>query len=77
MIGIDSEFCNVESFITGLTDKWPKYLHAKRKTFTLLVCAGMFVLSSSMVTNVSINQQRNCNLLYYNDLTTNYIILYC
>lgn len=53
MIGIDSEFCNVESFITGLTDKWPKHLHAKRKTFTLLVCIGMFVLSSSMVTNVS------------------------
>ncbi|XP_026810590.1 sodium- and chloride-dependent GABA transporter 1-like isoform X2 [Rhopalosiphum maidis] len=51
MIGIDSEFCNVESFITGLTDKWPKYLHTKRKTFTLLVCIGMFVLSSSMVTN--------------------------
>ncbi|VVC33587.1 Sodium:neurotransmitter symporter [Cinara cedri] len=51
MIGIDSEFCNVESFITGLTDKWPKYLHAKRKTFTLLVCVFMFVLSSSMVTN--------------------------
>lgn len=53
MIGIDSEFCNVESFVTGLTDKWPKYLHAKRKTFTLAVCATMFVLSSSMVTNVS------------------------
>jgi len=53
MIGIDSEFCNVESFITGLTDKWPKHLHAKRKIFTLLVCIGMFVLSSSMVTNVS------------------------
>ncbi|XP_025410975.1 sodium- and chloride-dependent GABA transporter 2-like isoform X4 [Sipha flava] len=51
MIGIDSEFCNVESFITGLTDKWSKYLHAKRKTFTMSVCMGMFVLSSSMVTN--------------------------
>ncbi|XP_050420522.1 sodium- and chloride-dependent GABA transporter 2-like isoform X2 [Adelges cooleyi] len=54
MIGIDSEFCNVESFITGLTDKWPKYLNANRKKFTMFVCAGMFVLSTSMVTNIII-----------------------
>ncbi|XP_050546751.1 sodium- and chloride-dependent GABA transporter 2-like [Daktulosphaira vitifoliae] len=51
MIGIDSEFCNVESFITGLIDKWPKYLHDKRKKFTMFVCVAMFILSSLMVTN--------------------------
>jgi len=50
-IGIDSEFCLVESLVTGIVDMWPEYLRPRRRLFTSFVCLGLFILGIPMVTN--------------------------
>ncbi|KAF7265094.1 hypothetical protein GWI33_021521, partial [Rhynchophorus ferrugineus] len=49
ILGIDSAFCLVESFITGFVDNWSSYLRPHRVTFTTTVCLVMFVLGIPMV----------------------------
>ena len=50
-IGIDSEFCIVESLVTGIVDMFPNYLRPRRRMFTTAVCITLFVLGVPMVTN--------------------------
>lgn len=50
ILGIDSEFCIVESFVTGVVDNWPEILRPHRKKFTLAICFFMFLLGLPMVT---------------------------
>lgn len=56
ILGIDSEFCIVESFITGIVDYWPDTLRPHRIKFTIAICLIMFALGIPMVTNVSIQK---------------------
>lgn len=49
-IGIDSEFCIVESLVTGLVDMFPDTLRPRRRLFTTLVCIGLFLLGVPMTT---------------------------
>lgn len=51
ILGIDSEFCIVESFITGMVDYWPDVLRPHRNKFTIAICLIMFVLGIPMITN--------------------------
>ncbi|EFN82579.1 Sodium- and chloride-dependent GABA transporter 1 [Harpegnathos saltator] len=51
ILGIDSEFCIVESFITGMVDYWPDRLRPHRIKFTIAICLIMFALGIPMVTN--------------------------
>ncbi|XP_076753819.1 sodium- and chloride-dependent GABA transporter 1 [Xylocopa sonorina] len=51
ILGIDSEFCIVESFITGVVDNWPDLLRPHRKKFTIAICCLMFLLGVPMVTH--------------------------
>ncbi|XP_050304515.1 sodium- and chloride-dependent GABA transporter 1-like isoform X2 [Anthonomus grandis grandis] len=51
LLGIDSAFCLVESFITGLIDNWSTQLRPHRQTFTMAVCIVMFLLGIPMVTH--------------------------
>ncbi|XP_032672523.1 sodium- and chloride-dependent GABA transporter 1-like [Odontomachus brunneus] len=51
ILGIDSEFCIVESFITGMVDYWPDKLRPHRVKFTIAICLIMFALGIPMVTN--------------------------
>ncbi|KAF6206322.1 hypothetical protein GE061_017553 [Apolygus lucorum] len=51
ILGVDSEFCLVESFVTGMVDKWPKTLLPHRRKFTFAVCLVLFVLGIPMVTH--------------------------
>ncbi|XP_012227579.1 sodium- and chloride-dependent GABA transporter 1-like [Linepithema humile] len=51
ILGIDSEFCIVESFITGMVDYWPDVLRPHRIKFTIAICLIMFLLGIPMVTN--------------------------
>ncbi|KAK9503688.1 hypothetical protein O3M35_010195 [Rhynocoris fuscipes] len=50
-LGIDSEFCLVESFVTGMVDNWPKLLRPHRGKFTLFVCLLLCLLGIPMVTH--------------------------
>lgn len=59
ILGIDSEFCIVESFITGMVDYWPDRLRPHRVKFTIAICLIMFALGIPMVTNVSIVHNEN------------------
>ncbi|KOC67677.1 Sodium- and chloride-dependent GABA transporter 2 [Habropoda laboriosa] len=51
ILGIDSEVCIVESFITGVVDNWPDQLRPHRHKFTTAICILMFALGIPMVTN--------------------------
>ncbi|KAK9704069.1 Sodium:neurotransmitter symporter family [Popillia japonica] len=51
ILGIDSEFCLVESFITGVVDNWSESLRPHRDTFTAIICVLMFLLGIPMVTH--------------------------
>ncbi|XP_017778990.1 PREDICTED: sodium- and chloride-dependent GABA transporter 1-like [Nicrophorus vespilloides] len=51
MLGIDSEFCLVESFITGVVDNWSETLRPHRNKFTVVICVVMFLLGVPMVTH--------------------------
>ncbi|KAF4526828.1 hypothetical protein B566_EDAN017289 [Ephemera danica] len=51
ILGIDSEFCIVESFVTGVVDNWPELLRPHRRKFTLGICFLMFLLGIPMVTH--------------------------
>ena len=50
-IGIDSEFCIVESLVTGLVDMFPDTLRPRRRQFTTAICILLFLLGLPMVTN--------------------------
>ena len=47
-IGIDSEFCIVESLVTGIVDMFPGYLRPRRRQFTTCVCVVLFLLGAPM-----------------------------
>jgi len=51
VLGIDSEFCNVEALITGLVDNYPETLLKHRRLFTVGMCFVMFCLGVPMCTN--------------------------
>ncbi|KAH0561633.1 sodium- and chloride-dependent GABA transporter 1-like [Cotesia glomerata] len=51
ILGLDSEFCIVESFITGVVDNWPDTLRPHRNKFTVAICILMFLLGIPMVTH--------------------------
>ena len=53
MLGVDSEFCNVEALVTGLVDNWPQYLLKHRRLFTVGLCFFMFLCGVPMCTEVA------------------------
>ena len=52
VLGVDSEFCNVEALVTGLVDNWPQYLLKHRRLFTVGLCFFMFVCGIPMCAEV-------------------------
>jgi solute carrier family 6 GABA transporter-like protein 1 len=63
ILGIDSQFCGVESFITGMVDNWPGYLRPRRLAFTTVMCIVMFLLGTPMMTEVR-NKNSYCPTIY-------------
>ena len=51
-IGIDSEFCIVESLVTGIVDMWPETLRPRRRQFTTCLCLLLFAMGLPMITQV-------------------------
>lgn len=56
---------DVESFITTVSDMFPKWFHKplRQEIFVLVVCASAFLVHLLLITEVSFN--RNVNQLYY------------
>ena len=52
VLGVDSEFCNVEALVTGIVDNWPDQLLKHRRLFTVCLCLFLFCLGIPLVTSV-------------------------
>ena len=52
VLGVDTEFCSVESLITGIVDNWSDKLLPHRKKVALGICVTLFLLGIPMCTNV-------------------------
>lgn len=57
------QFVDVESFITTVSDMFPKWFHKpmRQEIFVLVVCASAFLMELLLVTEVSLNSNKKTN----------------